>query len=69
MGFTLRRIDKSGNDSIIEGIHEDYHNGDCVFLFPLTDLEALTEDLKYLVADFIDHLILIYPQNANQNPL
>jgi hypothetical protein len=66
MGFTIRRVDKTNNESSIESIHEDYHNGDCTFLSPMANLETLSEDLKYLVIDFSDHLILIYPQNANQ---
>jgi len=61
MGFTLRRIDKSGNEAIIEEIHEDYHNGRCIFLSSSGDLETLIEELSYLVVDFADHLIIVYP--------
>ncbi len=61
MGFAISRIDKAENDSIIEGINEDYHNGDCIILNPTNKLEDINADLKYLVVDFNEYLILIYP--------
>jgi len=61
MGFTIRQIDKAGNDSVIEEINQDHHNGDCTFLRNLDDHEMLNDNLKYLVVDFNDHLVLIYP--------
>jgi len=61
MGFVIKRIDKTNNDSVVDRIHEDYHNGDCIFLLPISELETIGDDLKYLVVDFRDHLILICP--------
>ena len=61
MGFSIKRIDKIGNDSTIGNIHEDYHNGECAILFPAAELEELESGLKYLVIDFRDYLVLIYP--------
>lgn len=61
MGFAINRIDKLENDSIIEGINEDYHNGDCIILNPINTSEDINADLKYLVVDFNEYLILIYP--------
>jgi hypothetical protein len=62
MGFLIRKVDKTNGDSIVDRIHEDYHNGDCIILAPLSELETIGDDLKYLVVDSNDHLILIYPQ-------
>jgi hypothetical protein len=64
MGFEIRRIDKINNDSVVDRIHEDYHNGDCVILNPLSELETIGDDLKYLVVDFNDYLVLIYPKKT-----
>ena len=61
MGFLIKRIDKIGNDSVIENIHEDYHNGECVTLLPAAELEEIGADLKYVVIDFNDFFILIHP--------
>ena len=61
MGFVLKRIDKIGYDSIIEEINEDYHNGGCIILQPLNELDEINDNLKYFVIDFTDFLILIYP--------
>ena len=61
MGFSIKQIDKIGNDSVIENIHEDYHNGECAILFPAAELEEIGAGLRYLVIDFSDFLILIYP--------
>ena len=62
MGFKIRRINKSYNYSVVDRIHEDYHNGECVILVPLSQLETIGDDLKYLVVDFMDYLVLIYPK-------
>ncbi len=62
MRFKIKRIDKINNDSVVDRIHEDYHNGDCAILIPLSELDTIGDDLKYLVVDSKDHLILVYPQ-------
>lgn len=62
MGFKIKRIDKINNDSVVDRIHEDYHNGDCAILVPLSELETIGDDLKYLVVDFKDYLVLICPR-------
>jgi hypothetical protein len=62
MGFLIRKVDKINNDSVVDRIHEDYHNGDCIILAPLSKMETIGDDLKYLVVDFNEYLILIYPQ-------
>jgi hypothetical protein len=61
MGFTFRRIEKAGNESLIEEIHQDYHNGLCILLEPSGAPEVLGADLSYMVIDFHDHLVLVYP--------
>jgi RNA-binding protein YhbY len=61
MRFASRRVGKNGNESIIEEINEDYHNGECIILKPLSELDEITDNLKYFVIDFTDFLILIYP--------
>ena len=61
MRFALRRIVRNGNESTIEEINEDYHNGECIILQPLSKLDEITDNLKYFVIDFTDFLILIYP--------
>ena len=61
MGFTFKRIDKVGNESLIEEIHEDYHNGLCILLEPSSKTESFGENLNYMVIDFLDHLVLVYP--------
>ena len=66
MGFIIKRIDKTDNDSVVDRIHEDYHNGECIFLLPVSELETIGDDLKYLVVDYNEYLILIYPQKANE---
>jgi hypothetical protein len=68
-GFRLKRIDKAGNESIIEAIHEDYHNGKCIFMVPSGEHETLSEDLNYLVVDFADHLVLIYPGGNQEDSI
>ena len=62
MGFIIRKVDKINNDSVVDHIHEDYHNGDCVILVPVSESETIGDNLKYLVVDFKEYLILIYPQ-------
>jgi len=64
MGFKIRRINKINNDSVVDQIHEDSHNGECVILVPLSQLETIGDDLKYLVVDFKDYLVLIYPKET-----
>ena len=64
MGFKIRRVDKINNDSVVDQIHEDYHNGECVILVPLSQLEMIGDDIKYLVVDFKDYLVLIYPKET-----
>ena len=64
MRFKIKRIDKINNEDVVDRIHEDYHNGDCIILVPLSEMEAIDDYLKYLVVDFKDHLILIYPQKS-----
>jgi len=64
MGFKIRRIDKINNDSVVDRIHEDYHNGDCVILVPVSESETIGDDLKYFVVDFKDHLVLIHPKKT-----
>jgi len=64
MGFKIKRIEKINNDSVVDRIHEDYHNGDCVILVPLSQFETVGDDLKYLVVDFKDYLVLIYPKET-----
>ena len=44
MGFSIKRIDKIGNDSVIENIHEDYHNGECAILFPAAEIEQIESE-------------------------
>jgi hypothetical protein len=61
MGFTISRIEKVNSDLTIEEINEDYHNGDCAILKPINKLEEIKDNLKYLVVDFGENLILIYP--------
>ena len=61
MGFILKRIEKIGYDPIIEEINEDYHNGECIILQPLNELDEIKDDHKYFVIDFTDFLTLIYP--------
>ena len=61
MGFTFKRIDKAGNESLIEEIHEDYHNGLCILLDSSSNAESFSENLNYMVIDFLDHLVLVYP--------
>ena len=61
MGFVIKRIDKTDNDSVVDRIHEDYHNGECIFLLPVSELETVGDNLKYLVVDFKDRLVLVYP--------
>jgi len=61
MSFTFKRIDKAENESLIEEIHEDYHNGLCILLEPSGKSESFHEGLNYLVIDFCDHLVLVYP--------
>jgi len=61
MGFVIKKVDKINNGSVVDRIHEDYHNGDCAILVPLSELETIGDDLKYLVVDFNNYLILIYP--------
>ena len=63
MGFGLKRVDKNGNESVIEEINEDYHNGECIILQPLSELGEITDNLKYFAIDFTECLILIYPHN------
>jgi len=60
MGFASRRVDKNGNESVIEEINEDYHNGECIILQPLDKLDDINCNLKYLAIDFTDFFILIY---------
>ena len=67
MRFASRRIDKNGNESVIEEINEDYHNGECIILQPLNELDEIKENLKYFVIDFTDFLILIYPSQFQKN--
>jgi len=62
MGFVIKRIDKTDNDSVVDRIHEDYHNGECVILVPLSELETIGDDLKYLVVDYKEYLILVCPK-------
>jgi len=64
MGFIIKRIDKTDNDSVVDCIHEDYHNGECILLLPVSELETIGDDLKYLVIDYKKHLILIYPKKV-----
>ena len=61
MGFVIKRIDKTDNDPVVDRIHEDYHNGECVILVPLSKLETIGDDLKYFVVDYEEYLVLIYP--------
>ena len=61
MGFGLKRVDKIGNESVIEEINQDYHNGECIILQPLNEFDEIDVDFKYFVIDFVDCLILIYP--------
>ncbi len=67
MGFGLRRVDKNGNESVIEEINVDYHNGECIILQPLNELDEIKDNLKYFVIDFTDFLILIYPSQFQKN--
>ena len=67
MGFASRRINKNGNESVIEEINEDYHNGECIILQPLSELDEIKDNLKYFVIDFTDFLILIYPSQFQKN--
>ena len=62
MEFVIKRIDKTDNDPVVDRIHEDYHNGECVILVPLSELETIDDDLKYLVIDYDEYLLLIYPK-------
>ena len=61
MGFVSRRVDKNGNESELEEINEDYHNGECVISQPLDKIDGINWDLKYLAVDFNDFIILVYP--------
>jgi hypothetical protein len=61
MAFVSKRIDKIGHDSIIEEINEDYHNGECIILQPLNELDEIKENINYIVVDYNDFLIQIYP--------
>ena len=61
MGFSIKKVDKLGNDSVIEQIRDDYHNGDCEFLLPASYTDELRDDLRYLVVDHGDYMILVYP--------
>ena len=67
MGFASRRVDKIGNESVIEEINEDYHNGECIILQPLDKFDEIKDNLKYFVIDFPDFLILIYPSKFQKN--
>ena len=51
----------------MEIINSDYHNGDCIFVQPASDLETVTAHIKYLVAEFPDYLLIIYPENSDEN--
>ena len=62
MGLSIKKVDKIGNDSIIEEIREDYHNGECEFLPSALYQEQIRTDLRYLVVDNDDHMLLIYPE-------
>ena len=31
MGFKLQRVNRDGNESALEIINSDYHNGNCIF--------------------------------------
>ena len=63
MVFASRRVDKNGNESVIEEINEDYHNGECIILQPTNEFDEINDNFKYFVIDFTDFLILIYPHN------
>jgi len=65
MGFASRRVDKNGNESVIEEINEDYHNGECIILQPLNELDEINCNFKYLAIDFTDFFILIYADHNN----
>ena len=67
MGFKLQRVNRDGNESALEIINSDYHNGNCIFIQPSSELEAITADLKYLVAEFSDYSLIIYPENSDEN--
>ena len=62
MGFLLKQIDKK-NESILDLINSDYHNGDCIIVQLSHELETIPERLKYIVADFPGYLLLIYNEN------
>ena len=67
MGFGLKQVDKNGNESVIEEINQDYHNGECIILQPLNELDGIKDDFKYFVVDFPDCLILIYPSEFQKS--
>lgn len=52
-------ISKKDNSQFVEEINQDYHNGDCEFIFQSKDLKLMIESLEYLVADINDHLLII----------
>jgi hypothetical protein len=60
MGFTIKRIDKAGNEALIEEINEDYHHGLCLVLEASSSEELCAENLNYVVIDFLDHLVIIH---------
>ena len=65
MGFRIRRISKEGNEAMLENINSDYHNGECLFVEPFSELEKITSGIMYLVVDYSDHVVLIYPGDSS----
>ena len=61
MGFVFKRIEKIGYEPFIEEINEDYHNGDCIIMQPMNELDHIKDHTKYFVIDYKDYLVLIYP--------
>ena len=61
MHFVFKRINLDEDILEIDQIHRDVLDGDCAIVYPINSKDYLSSSIKYIVVDYDDHLLMIFP--------